>query len=70
MKISLLILAILLLNQNSVKAFSQTSTNTNEIESDNTYEVFAEREDFWTRELGKSIGKFLPVYMHIMAPHN
>ena len=72
MKISLLILAGLLLKKNSVKAFSLT-TSTNEIENDNANadadEVFAEREDFWTRELGKSIGRFIRIYMHVMTPH-
>lgn len=68
MKTSLLIYTFLSLKLNSIEALNQ-SNNKNLFENARSDEVFAEREDFWNRELGKSIGKFLLVHMDNMIPH-
>ena len=65
MKTSLLISTLLSIKLNSIGALYQ-SNNMNVNENFSTDEVFAEREDFWNRELGNSIGKFLLVHINIM----
>lgn len=66
MNISFLALSILFSHSNIHNTYAQDDVNQIDNESGNMDEVFQEREEFWTRELGDSMGKLLVKQIYFM----
>ena len=66
MNISLLALSLIFLYSNIHDTNGQDDVNQIENESGNMDEVLQEEEEFWTRELGDSMGKLLVKHIYLM----
>lgn len=68
MKISFLALSVLFSHSNIHNTYAQDDVNQIDNESGNMDEVFQEREEFWTRELGDSMASIPPTRKPSLRP--